>query len=238
MVTLQRKIPRPGLARTTGLFYLGLAVAGLFGFLLIRPRLFVADDAAATLARLVEHEGLARAGIALELLIVLTQALAAVWFYRLFREVDAVAAGSIAAFGLVNAVAILGSAALLATAAEVALHPVGDAAASVQVLYLVSGHLWTAGALFFGLWLIPMGWCVLRSGRMPRPLGWVLIGGGVGYVLSPFVAYLVPGAGVLADVLAVPASVGEFWIIGYLLVRGVGARSLPHALPAMVATAR
>ncbi|RSM68799.1 DUF4386 domain-containing protein [Actinoplanes sp. ATCC 53533] len=222
MVTLQRKIPRQDLARTTGLLYLGLAVTGLFGFLLIRSQLFVAGDAAATLARLVEREGLARAGVAFELLIVLTQALTAVWFYRLFREVDAVAAGSIAAFGLVNAVAILGSAALLATAAEVALHPVGDGAASVQVLYLVSGHLWTAGGLFFGLWLIPMGWCVLRSGRMPRPLGWVLIGGGVGYVLSPFVAYLVPGAGVLADVLAVPASVGEFWIIGYLLIRGAG----------------
>jgi hypothetical protein len=237
MVALQRKIHRLGLARTTGLLYLGLAVTGLFGFMLIRSQLFVAGDAAATLARLVERDGLARAGIAFELLIVLTQALTAVWFYRLFREVDAVAAGSVAVFGLVNAVAILGSAALLATAAEVALHPVGDAAASVQILYLVSGHLWTAGGLFFGLWLIPMGWCVLRSERMPRLLGWVLIGGGVGYVVSPFVAYLVPEVGVLADVLAVPASVGEFWIIGYLLIRGFGARPLPAASPAVAAMA-
>jgi hypothetical protein len=30
--------------------------------------------------------------------------------------------------------------------------------------YLVSGNLWGVGALFFGLWLIPMGSCVLRSG--------------------------------------------------------------------------
>jgi hypothetical protein len=209
------------LARMTGWFYLGLAVTGGLGFLLIRPRLFAADDPAATLAHLVDHEGLARAGIALELLVVLTQALTAVWFYRLFRRVDPVAAGSIAAFGLVNAVTILGSAALLATALEVALQPVGDAAATVQLLYLVSGNLWTAGGLFFGLWLIPMGWCVLRSGSMPRPLGWILIGGGVGYVLSPFVAYLMPQAGVVADLLALPASVGEFWMVGYLLFRGV-----------------
>lgn len=215
MTTLQRKNDT---ARVTGLLYLGLALAGLFGFLIVRSRLFVAGDPAATLARLVEHDGLARAGIALELLVVLTQALTAVWFYRLFREVDAVAAGSIAAFGLVNAVAILGSAALLGTAAEVALHPVGDAASNVQMLYLVSGQLWTAGALFFGLWLIPMGWCVLRSG-WPRPLGWLLIGGGVGYVLSPFVGHLAPQAGMVADVLALPATVGELWIIGYLLFR-------------------
>jgi hypothetical protein len=158
---------------------------------------------------------------------VLTQTLSAVWFYRLFQRVDAVAAGSIAAFGLINAVAVLGSAALLATATEVAAGPVGDAASTVQVLYLVSGNLWTAGALFFGLWLVPMGWCVLRSGWMPRPLGWILITGGVGYVLSPFVGYLAPQAGVVSDLLVIPATVGEIWIVGYLLYRGVrtGSRS-------------
>ena len=56
----------------------------------------------------------------LQLGIVLTQALAAVWFYRLFRSVDTFAAGLIAVFGMVNAAAILGSAAVLATALDVA----------------------------------------------------------------------------------------------------------------------
>ncbi|MBF9127460.1 DUF4386 domain-containing protein [Plantactinospora sp. S1510] len=214
-------------ARATGLLYLGLAISGGLGFLLIRPQLFVADDAGATLTRLVEHGSLARVGIALELLLVLTQALTAVWFYRLFRTVDSVAAGSIAAFGMANAIAILGSAALLGTAAEVARTPVGDAAVTAQLLYLVSGNLWTVGAIFFGLWLIPMGRCVHRSGWMPRFLGWLLVVGGVGYVLSAFVGYLAPGAGMIADVLTVPASVGEFWMIGYLLVRGVRAQALP-----------
>jgi hypothetical protein len=217
-------------ARATGLLYLGLAITGGLGFLLIRPQLFDADDANATLARLVEHESLARAGIALELLVVLTQALTAVWFYRLFRTVDSIAAGSIAAFGMANAIAILGSAALLGTATEVALTPTpaGDAAATAQLMYLVSGNLWTVGAVFFGLWLIPMGRCVHRSGWMPRFLGWLLIAGGVGYVLSAFVRYLAPGAGMVADVFTVPASVGEFWMIGYLLVRGIRARALPE----------
>src|SRR5262245_5877096 len=83
-------------ARTTGLLSLGLAISGALGFLLIRPRLFAADDPAATLAHLVQHESLARAGIALELLTVLTQALAAAWFYRLFRGPRSVAAAGIA----------------------------------------------------------------------------------------------------------------------------------------------
>ncbi|PWK84936.1 uncharacterized protein DUF4386 [Lentzea atacamensis] len=224
-------------ARTTGLLYLGLAFAGALGFLLIRSQLFVANDPAATLANLVEHKTLARADVAFELLVVLTQALAAAWFYRLFRTADSFAAAGIAAFGLVNAVAILASAAMLGTALQVAQTPAGDAAAAVQLLYLISANLWGVGALFFGLWLIPMGWCVLRSGWMPRALGWVLIAGGVAYVLNAFVRYLVPGADAFVDALALPATVGEFWMIGYLLVRGVGGRAreeTPAAAPAAV----
>ena len=218
-------------ARMTGLFYLGNAITGVLGFLIVRPQLFAADDPDATLANLVAHESLARAGVALELGMVVTQTLAAVWFYRLFRTVDSFAASGIAAFGLVNAIVGLVSAALLATAVEVSVDPVGDAAANVQVLYLVSDNLWGVGALFFGLWLIPMGWCVLRSGWMPRVLGWILVGGGVGYVLSAFIRYLAPDAQVVAEALAYPASVGEFWMVGYLLVRGVRRQALDEAPP-------
>jgi hypothetical protein len=205
----------------TGLFYLGLGLAGMAGFLLIRPRLFADGDAAATMANLAGNETLARFGVVFELLVVLTQALAAGWFYRLFRRADPVGAAGIAAFGLMNAAAILGSAALLATALQIATEPVGATAADIQVLYLISGNLWVAGGLFFGLWLIPMGRCVLRTGWMPRALGWVLIAGGGGYVLSSFVAYLAPDAGAVTGLLVVPATIGEFWMIGHLLIRGV-----------------
>ena len=216
-------------ARMTGLFYLGMVITGVLGYLVIRPRLFAADDPSATLAHLVGNESLARAGVVVEMLIVLTQALTAMWFYRLFRTVDAFAAGGIAAFGLVNAVIGLGSAAFLATAVEIAFDPVGDAPTTAYLLYLLSGNLWGVGTMFFGLWLVPMGFCVLRSGWMLRPLGWVLIGGGAGYLLGAFIVYLAPEAQVVAELLAMPAHVGEFWMVGYLLIRGVRRRALQEA---------
>ncbi|MGL5823483.1 MAG: DUF4386 domain-containing protein [Nocardioides sp.] len=217
-------------ARLAGLLYLGLAITGGVGFLVIRNQLLVAGDPQGTLANLLAHESLARLGIVLEMSVVVTQALTAVWFYRLFRDVDSFAAGLIAAFGLINAVAILGSAAMLATALEVAAGDVlartGDTAGMVQLLYVVSSHLWGVGAMFFGLWLIPMGWLVLHSRWLPRPLGWILIVGGVGYLLSAFVDYLFPAAGGAVDLMTVPATIGEVWIVGYLIVIGVRRESV------------
>jgi hypothetical protein len=212
-------------ARTTGLLYLGLAITGLLGFMLVRNQLFVADNAEATLANLIQHESLARLGIVLEMGVVITQALVALWFYRLFRGINTFAAGSIAAFGLVNAAAILISAALLATALAVSqdasLTQAGGAATTVQLLYAVCANLWIVGGIFFGLWLIPMGWLARRSGWMPSLLGWILMIGGLGYVANAFLTYLIPNPGPAVELLTMPATVGELWMVGYLCLRGI-----------------
>ncbi len=225
-------------ARLTGLAYLALGVTGMLGFLVIRPRLFAAGDPAATLSNLVANESLARWGLALELGIVLSQALVAVAFYRLFRSIDATRAGALAAFGMVNAVAILGSSAMLAGALGTAMHPglAADPAGTVHLLYRLSEGFWAGGNIFFGLWLIPMGRLAMISGWMPRVLGQILVVGGVGYVLAAFVPVLAPGAPELvATLLTLAASVGELWMIGYLLVRGVRRTAVEPAREAVAA---
>lgn len=225
-------------ARLTGLAYLGLAVTGVLGFLLIRPDLFVPGDGAATLANIMAAEHLARLVVVAELGAAGTQALTALLFYRLFRTVNPLAAGALAVFGMVNAVVILGSSAMLTAAVAVvddpSAAPGGDVAATVQLLYLASDGLWAVGGVFFGAWLVPMGWLVIRSRCMPVTLGWILIAGGVGYVLSAAVGLLLPAIGVLTQVLTVPATVGEFWILGYLLVIGVRRRASGSAPVAAV----
>jgi Domain of unknown function (DUF4386) len=209
-------------ARATGLWYLGLLISGAVGYMAIRGQLYVADDAAATAANLVEHESLARAGIAADMAIVVTQALAALYFYKFLRSVNAFAAGALAAFGLINAMAILVGVALSATALDVAL--TGGSADTAQLLYNLSDAMWGVGALFFGLWLIPMGYVVYTARLMPRALGAILVVGGATYLLSAFVLYLWPDApGAVAGVMTTLPAIGEFWIIGYLLTFGVRA---------------
>lgn len=110
----------------------------------------------------------------------------------MFRSVSAFAAGSIAAFGLVNAGAILFSAAMLATAFDVSRDTSLAVSGEAQLPFVVSGHLWLVGGIFFGLWLIPMGWLARRSGWMPSLLGWILMIGGMGYVALAFLGLRLP----------------------------------------------
>ncbi|GAA0420490.1 DUF4386 domain-containing protein [Actinoplanes capillaceus] len=203
-------MPELRTARTTGALYLCLAISGLIGFMVLRPRL---DEGAAV----ADHPTLTNAVVLFELLVVLSQALTAAWFYRLFRTADPVSAAGVSAFGLANAVVILISAAMLGAAA--ATDP-----ATTTTLFLISTNLWSVGAIFFGLWLIPMGTAVLTTGWMPRALGWVLIAGGAGYVLIALVKAVAPDATAIADLLTVPASIGEFWMVGYLLIVGIRQR--------------
>ena len=239
-------------ARVTGAWYLGLAVTGMAGFLILQPMLVTPGDPPATATALATRTELAGLRVALELGVVITQAVAAVYFATLFWKVNRAAAGAIAGFGLMNAAAIMASAAILATASTVAadasLAPAGDIPATLGLLVALSAASWQVGAVFFGLWLIPMGWVAWSSGRFPRLLGLALMVGGVGYTLSAVLGtglagfdFGAGGAGAggvgasgglgsdgglgapswLLDGLTVPASIGEFWMVGYLLTVGI-----------------
>ena len=221
-------------ALLTGLAYAGLAVTGLLGYFAIHSQLYVQGDASSTAGNLLASQGLARFGIAVDLAAVLAQALTAVWFYKLFRGVDPFAAASIAAFGMVNAAIMLVGTVFFATALDVAIGTAGggsvDRASTALLMYDLHGTAWRAGALFFGLWLIPMGWCALRSTFMPSRLGKLLVVGGVGYIVSAFIDFLVKDASSVVYALTLPATVGELWMVGYLLVKGltpVGHASVP-----------
>ncbi len=217
--------PQPELMRTArqaGLSYLALAVSGMVGFLTLHPQLFISGDISQTLTNLREQETLARLRLVLEFAIVVSQAVAAVYFFKLFKDINHFAAWTLAAWGLVNAVAIMVSAMAMAGAINVATSdlPVEDQLLLVRVFDQFIHHAWGVGSLFFGLWLIPMGFVVVDSQRMSIWLGRILMLGGVGYILSAFVSYL-GFNDAWVGFLPITATVGEFWMIAYLLIYGI-----------------
>ena len=208
-------------ARTAGIWYLLMAISGILGFMLIHSQVYD-NDPQQTLTNLVEEEKLARLRLSLEIVIVVSQALTAIWFYRLFMKINGWAALATGIWGTVNAVVIMMSAISMGAAIKIALSPrvVEDKVVLIDLLTHLISNAWGVGGLFFGLWLIPLGYIITSSRRMPVWLGRTLIIGGIGYLISTVVRYA-GISGSWTGALTLPATVGEFWMIGYLLIFGI-----------------
>jgi hypothetical protein len=69
---------------------------------------------------------------------------------------------------------------------------------------------------------VPLGYLAYRSAVFPKALGVVLIVGGVSYLVDMLAAFLVPDFGTqIHGFLAIPPTIAEIWMLGYLLVKGV-----------------
>jgi hypothetical protein len=210
-------------ARLTGIWYLILAISGMLGFLIYQPKIFISNNPEQTLTNLINLTSTARIRLILEFVIIISQALSAVWFYKLFKPINEWGAFTLAIWGTMNAAIILVSAIAMSTAIDIANAVTSSMQGKTDMIQLLSqimANAWGVGSLFFGLWLIPMGYIIVSSKRMPIWLGRTLIIGGMGYIISAFIKYL----GIinpLFDLLVIPATIGEFWIIGYLLIYGL-----------------
>ncbi len=210
-------------ARVAGFWYLLLAIFGILGFMVFHSQIYLSSDPEQTLTNLIEQESLSRVRLLFELLIVLSQALAAVWFYKLFKSINDAQAWAVGIWGSINAVVIMLSAIAMAAAIQIAgseVQTFQDKVLLIDLLGQLIKHSWKVGGLFFGLWLIPMGHIIVTSERMPVWLGRTLILGGIGYILSTLISYMGFHHSLL-NVLTIPATIGEFWMIGYLLIYGI-----------------
>ncbi|MCP4978099.1 MAG: DUF4386 domain-containing protein [Maribacter sp.] len=221
MTVNQKQSRLISIARTAGIWYLIMAISGILGFLIFHPQVYNADPQQ-TLTNLEEGEMLARIRLLLEFVIIVSQALTAIWFYRLFKNINEWAALATGIWGTVNAVAILISAISMGAAIELALSSqvIEDKVIIIDLLSNLISNAWGIGGLFFGLWLIPLGYIITSSKRMPVWLGRTLIIGGIGYLISTVFKYI-GISGSWLGTLTIPATVAEFWMIGYLLIFGI-----------------
>ena len=84
--------------------------------------------------------------------------------------------------------------------------------------------------IFWGLWLLPLGLLVFRSGFLPRILGSWLVINGFAYVAISLTGLLLPQRVEMISKIAIPALLGEVVFTLWLLI--VGARVQPSDAPA------
>ena len=205
--------------RVAGALYLVVVLSGMFCLAWVPSQLGVGAASAAA------QVDVFRAGIAAFLLMQVAFLLLPLAMYRVLGDSNRHTAAAMVALATVSVP--IGLAALgHRLDAGALLESIGQqSAASVDAAFQLSlqryGHGIFIAKLFWGLWLLPFGWLVLRSGRLPRVLGLLLLLGGVGYVVQ-VVGGLVPGFAnsALSNYATMPAALGEIGSCLWLLLFG------------------
>ena len=215
-------------ARTCGVLYLYIIVAGIFAEF-VRSKLVVATDAGATAGNILANESLFRFGFVGELLHLTFDVAVAVILYALLRPVDRNIA-LLAAFMRFACIIIL---AVASVSHFVALRVVAEAdylrAFSAGQLHAVAllaltlhGDAYNISLLFFGFACLSLGYLIFRSGFLPRTIGALMAIAGVCYLVNSLSQFLAPAFGAtLFPALFVPIFVAELSLALWLIVKGV-----------------
>jgi hypothetical protein len=205
-----------------------LGIYGEFGF----PSFLVSGDAASTAANISRSEFTYRAGILLGFVTHVVFIYLVVVLFQLLEEVDRGQALLMVLLVAIGVAVALSN--MLARFAPLMLLNAGDSMAAfsksqLDALALSSIQFRRAGAVvplgFWGLWLLPFGRLVMKSGFLPRILGVLLMVAGFAYIAGSTVAILVPEYRQLAGRSLTPLYLGEVPVIFWLLLKGTSTQS-------------
>ncbi|WP_411818647.1 DUF4386 domain-containing protein [Hyphococcus sp. DH-69] len=210
--------------RIAGFIYLGLVVTGVFSLAYAPSQLIARDDSVATLENLQNNLLLFQAMIAAG---VIMAAFFLVLPFALAKFLSAY--GKNAARLMILLVVLSVPATLLAMFqyGELALAITDNTAQVDDVDGARTGyrHWITVSTFFWGAWLAPYGWLVLKSGSIPRWLGVMLLVGSIGYLFELFGPMVIQNFNEIpfVDYVTKPASIGEIGSCFWLVVFGARA---------------
>ena len=224
-------------ARLAGLLYLIVVLTGIFTLAYVPGKLINWSNAADTWQRLNAGETLFRLSILAGMVCYTAFLCLPFVLYRLLKPVHATvalmmvvfAAGSIS-LSFVNLQHKWAVLSVLGNSGDIN----DQAAAAMQHLTAYDNGVFI-NTWFWGLWLLPFGWLVYRSGFLPKLLGVLLMLGCAGYLINITGTILLPNYKSLgiSSYISIPASIGEIGTCLYLLIVGV-KRSKSELLPSLI----
>jgi hypothetical protein len=219
------------LARIAGVLYLLVGIFGGFAEGFVYPKMYVAGDAAATAGNVVANPGLVRLGVVADLVDQTLFVFLALTLYILLRHVNKGVARAMvvlvalaAGIECLNAVFEFEGLRVATDGSYVAAFGAAGSNGIVLLLLDTQHYGLLIAQIFFGLWLIPLGYLAYKSsGMFPKWLGILLIAGGVCYLVDVLAAFLVPDVGQnIHTFVVIPSAIAEIAMVVYLLVIGVG----------------
>ena len=231
---------KPG--RFAGLLYILASIPGVFALIYVPSKLIVHGNATATAHNIAASETLFRLGIAADLIGQALFIFVALALYDLLKAVNQrhallmltliLVAIPIAFLNELNAIAAL---VLVRGADFLSLFDKPQRDALAMLFLNLHGHGFGVAAIFWGLWLFPLGLLVYRSGFLPRILGVVLMVNCFAYPVNSFTSLVLPQYEAIVSRWMSPLQFGELVFMLWLLI--MGAKPKPLADPAYSAAA-
>ncbi len=215
------------LARLAGAIYFVQIFVGSFP-LYVRSTLIVSDDTTATIANVLASETLFRFGMLSEVAVSLTWLSMAFTLFILLKPVRREVSMAFLILVIVGVATINTNVVHLSSALaliEGGVHASSFDSPELQSLGMVLFSVFNKGevvwGLFAGLWLIPLGFVVLKSRYVPRVFGVLLMLASTGYVLPIIASYVIPEYASTIRPLIVVSGLTEISFGLWLLVKGV-----------------
>jgi hypothetical protein len=219
------RITNPG--RLAGVLYVVTSIFGFFAMGYVPNKLIVHGDATATANNLTASETLFRLGIASQLIGMAGFIFVALALYELLKGVDRrqaalmviliVVSIPIAFLNEVNSMAAL----LLVRGADfLSAFDKPEREAMAMLFLNLHGRGLVFCELFWGLWLLPLGYLVYKSRFLPRFLGVWLTLAGLGWVILCFTGILLPQYADKLNTYFQPLILGEIAFMLWLVIKG------------------
>ena len=222
-------------ARLAGLTYLILIIFGILNLLYFPKRFIVWDNAALTYQNIVQSELLFRFSIVSGIIMSLSFMILPFVLYKLLKKANKTQAKLMVIFVLmsipISLTNILNKFAVLTLINKPAyLQHIPNTELETQVMlhmdYYSNGI--EISQIFWGLWLLPFGYLVYKSGFLPKILGIFLMIGCFGYLTAFFGGFLFENYSktLFSTLVDIPSSIGEIGICLWLLIMGTNKMSL------------
>ena len=219
------------LARIAGVLYLLNGIFSGFAFGYVVTKVYAPGHAASTAANVVANSGLVRIGVVADLFQGTEWLFLAMTLYVLLKHVHQSAARAMVALVAVGAAIVCLNDVFQFESVRIAADPSYTAAlgaagssALVQLLLEIHHYGFLVAQIFFGLWLVPLGYLAFRSAMFPKALGVLLIVGGGCYIVGLLAVFLVPDFDLgekINTFVTLPSAIAEVSMVVYLLVKGV-----------------
>jgi hypothetical protein len=222
-------------ARIAGLLYFLVTVTGLFSLMYVPGQLFVHGNPIATIHSIFNHQSLYETYIVVGLMSEFLFITVVLLLYRLLKDVNSVHAAL-----MVILVLLAAPFAFIGESYHVAILTVARGVSALAATDKSQADVFTASLLrlddagttiaeiFWGLWLLPLGSLVFRSGFLPKFLGVWLGINGIGYVILSATSLLLPEFQKAVFIYVQPALFGEMALMLWLLIFGAKKRLSEH----------